>query len=191
MQMDIHSVLVVTKDIKTSTLVKNMLIQPVFETKIVSDFNEARRLCAERIFNIIIVDFCDGEGTDFSIDISSSTSTILLLVPTNLFEQISYKVESFGILTLTIPLEQFYFYNMIKIAIAVQYKVQVLTSQTIKLKEKMEDIRLVNRAKMLLMQNLKMTEDEAHHYLEKEAMNNGKKRTEIATKIINSFTVDS
>lgn len=191
MQMDIHSVLVVTKDIKTSTLVKSMLIQPVFDTKIVSDFNEARRLSSERIFNIIIVDFCDGEGTDFSIDISSSTSTILLLVPTNLFEQISYKVESFGILTLTTPFEQFYFYNMIKIAIAVQYKVQVLTSQTIKLKEKMEDIRLVNRAKMLLMQNLKMTEDEAHHYLEKEAMNNGKKRTEIAINIINSFTFEN
>lgn len=187
MQMEIHSVLVVTKDIKTSTLVKNMLIQPVFDTKIVSDFNEARRLCTERIFNIIIVDFCDGEGTDFSVDISSSTSTILLLVPANLFEQISYKVESFGILTLTTPFDQFYFYNMIKIAIAVQYKVQVLTSQTTKLKEKMEDIRLVNRAKMLLMQNLKMTEEDAHHYLEKEAMNHGKKRTDVAAKIINTY----
>ncbi len=187
MQVETHSVLVVTKDTKISTLVNAMLVKPIFETKIVSDFNEARRLCAERVFNIVIVDFSDGEGTDFAIDVSNSTSTILLFVPTNLFEQISYKVESFGVLTLTSPFDQFYFYNMIKIAIAVQYKVQVLTSQTTKLKEKMEDIRLVNRAKMLLMQNLHMSEEEAHHYLEKEAMNRCEKRTEIATEIINTY----
>lgn len=185
--METHSVLVVTKDTKISTLVNTMLVKPVFETKIVSDFNEARRLCAERVFNIIIVDFSDGEGTDFAIDVSDSTSTILLFVPTNLFEQISYKVESFGVLTLNSPFDQFYFYNMIKIAIAVQYKVQVLTSQTTKLKEKMEDIRLVNRAKMLLMQNLHMSEEEAHYYLEKESMNRCEKRATIATEIINTY----
>ena len=59
---------------------------------------------------------------------------------------------------------------MIKIAIAVQYKVQVLSSQTIKLKEKMEEIRIVNRAKMLLMQNKEMSEQEAHRFLEKQAI---------------------
>ena len=76
---------------------------------------------------------------------------------------------------------------MIKAAIAVQYKVQVLSSQTIKLKEKMEEIRQVNRAKMLLMQHKSMTEAEAHHYLEKQAMDNGKKRTAVAEEIIKEF----
>ena len=75
---------------------------------------------------------------------------------------------------------------MIKIAIAVQYKVKILSSQTIKLKEKMEEIRLINRAKMLLMQNKGMTEPEAHRYLEKQAMDNGKKRTAVAEEIIRS-----
>ncbi|MCR4631441.1 MAG: ANTAR domain-containing protein, partial [Treponema sp.] len=96
-------------------------------------------------------------------------------------------VEGFGVLTVTKPFEPFYFYNMMKVAIAVQYKVQTLSSQTIKLKSKMEEIRLMNRAKMLLMQNLKMTEQEAHHHLEKEAMNRGMKRTAIADEIIRTY----
>lgn len=187
MASDIHSVLVVTKDIKTSTLISAMLVPPMFDVILAEDFNEARRLCTERVFNIVIVDFADGEGTDFAVDISSCTSTILLLAPTQFFDQLSYRVEPYGILTITSPFDQFYFYNMIKIAIAVQYKVQVLSSQTIKLKEKMEEIRIVNRAKMLLMQNKEMSEQEAHRFLEKQAMDRSMKRIAVADEIIKTY----
>ena len=188
MASDIHSVLVVTKDIKTSTLISAMLVPPMFDVILAEDFNEARRLCNERVFNIVIVDFSDGEGTDFAVDISSCTSTILLLAPTQFFDQLSYRVEPYGILTITSPFDQFYFYNMIKIAIAVQYEVQVLSSQTIKLKEKMEEIRIVNRAKMLLMQNKEMSEQEAHRFLEKQAMDRSMKRIAVADEIIKTYS---
>lgn len=188
MTSDTHSVLVVTKDIKISSLVSAILIPPLFELSVCNDFNEARRKCGERNFNIVLADFAEGEGTDFAIDISDSLSTILLLTPTQHFDQISYKVEPYGILTLTTPFDQFYFYNMIKVAIAVQYKVQVLSSQTTKLKEKMEEIRLVNRAKMLLMQNKQMTEQEAHRYIEKEAMDTGSKKVAVAEIVIKTLS---
>ena len=187
MTSDTHSVLLVTKDNKISSLISVILFPPLFELTLCSDFNEARRKCDERVYNIILVDFAEGEGTDFAIDISDSSSTILLLAPSQHFDQISYKVEPYGILTLTSPFDQFYFYNMIKVAIAVQYKVQILSSQTTKLKEKMEEIRVVNRAKMLLMQNKSMTEQEAHRYIEKEAMDTGAKKLAIANLIISTL----
>jgi len=99
MNLDSHSVLLVTKDTKVSTLISAMLIPPMFELNVVTDFNDARRRCAERVYNIIIVDSAEGEGTDFATDISDSTSTILLLTPNQFYEQISYKVESFGIIS--------------------------------------------------------------------------------------------
>jgi response regulator NasT len=163
-------------------------VPPLFELTTTSDFNEARRLATERSFNIIIADSGDGYDTDFALNVADSYSTILLLVPNEHFDEISYRVEGYGILTITKPFEPFYFYNMVKIAIAVQYKVQVLSSQTTKLKVKMEEIRLVNRAKMLLMQNLKMTEQEAHRYIEKEAMDTGAKKIAIAELIIKTLS---
>lgn len=187
MTVDSHSVLVVTKDSKISSFISSMLIAPLFETSIVSDFNEARRKAVERTFNIILVDFGDGEGVDFATDLSDSASTIMLMVPSEHYEQVSYKVESYGILTMTTPFDQFYFYNMIKVAIAVGYKVQILSSQTTKLKEKMEEIRIVNRAKMLLMSNLNMSEPEAHRYIEKEAMDRCTKRISLAQEIIRTY----
>lgn len=188
MTADVHSVLLVSKDSKIISSITNMLMAPIFEVSVANDFNEARRTAKERNYNIIIVDSGDGFDTDFAIDVSDSSSTVLLMVSPEHFDQTSYQVEGYGILTITKPFDAFYFYNMIKISIAVQYKIQVLTSQTVKLKEKMEEIRLVNRAKMLLMQNLNMSEADAHRYIEKEAMNRCIKRTNLSEEIIKTYS---
>lgn len=187
MEAESHSVLLVSRDSKIVSQISAFLVPPLFELTTTSDFNEARRLATERSFNIIIADSGDGYDTDFAINVADSYSTILLLVPNEHFDEISYRVEGYGILTITKPFEPFYFYNMVKIAIAVQYKVQVLSSQTTKLKVKMEEIKLVNRAKMLLMSNMNMSEQEAHRYIEKEAMDRGMKRTAISEEIIKTY----
>ncbi len=187
METESHSVLLVSRDSKIVSQISAFLVPPLFELTTTSDFNEARRLATERSFNIIIADSGDGYDTDFAINVADSYSTILLLVPNEHFDEISYRVEGYGILTITKPFEPFYLYNMMKIAIAVQYKVQVLSSQTTKLKVKMEEIKQVNRAKMLLMQNMNMSEQEAHRYIEKEAMNRGMKRIAISEEIIKTY----
>lgn len=187
MEAESHSVLVVSRDSKIISQISAFLVPPLFGLTTTSDFNEARRLATERSFNIIIADSGDGYDTDFAINLADSYSTILLLVPNEHFDEISYRVEGYGILTITKPFEPFYLYNMMKIAIAVQYKVQVLSSQTTKLKVKMEEIKQVNRAKMLLMQNMNMSEQEAHRYIEKEAMDRGMKKTAISEEIIKTY----
>lgn len=187
MEADCHSVLLVSHDSKIISQVSAFLMPPLFELTSTSDFNEARRLVGERTFSIIIVDSGDGYDTDFAVSASEGYSTVMLLVPAEHFDEVSYRVEGFGVLTATKPFEPFYFYNMVKVAIAVQYKVQTLSSQTVKLKTKMEEIRVVNRAKMLLMQNLKMTEQEAHRFLEKEAMDKGMKRIAVADSVIRTY----
>lgn len=187
MEAESHSVLVVSRDSKIISQISAFLVPPLFELTTTSDFNEARRLATECSFNIIIADSGDGYDTDFAINLADSYSTILLLVPNEHFDEISYRVEGYGILTITKPFEPFYLYNMMKIAIAVQYKVQVLSSQTTKLKVKMEEIKQINRAKMLLMQNMNMSEQEAHRYIEKEAMDRGMKKTAISEEIIKTY----
>lgn len=187
MQAESHSVLLVSHDSKLISQIQAFLFPPLFELTVSMDFNEARRIVGERNFNIVIVDSGDGSDTDLAVNIADSYSTILLLVTNEHFDEISYRVEGYGVLTLIKPFEPFYFYNMIKVAIAVQYKVQTLSSQTVKLKTKMEEIRLVNRAKLLLVEKQGMTEQEAHRYLEKEAMDSGLKRIAVAENVIKKY----
>lgn len=187
MEADLTRVLLIAKDNKIFSSIKMLLVPPLFAVTECNDYNLARRTIIDNTFDVIIVDCGDGEGTDLAIDISENSATVLLLSPTHLFDQISYRVESFGVLTLTKPFDQFYFYNMMKIAMAVNAKVQRLTFQTIRLKEKMEEIRVVNRAKMLLMTHQHMSEEEAHRYLEKTAMDRCVKRTVLAEEIVKTY----
>ena len=54
--------------------------------------------------------------------------------------------------------------------------------------EKMEEIRLVNRAKWLLISELKMDEPQAHRYIEKQAMDRCIQRREVAEEIIQTYS---
>ena len=51
----------------------------------------------------------------------------------------------------------------------------------------MDSIRIVNRAKWLLIERLGMTEQDAHGYIEKEAMNRRRTSREIAEEIIRMY----
>ena len=53
--------------------------------------------------------------------------------------------------------------------------------------EKMEEIRIINRAKLLLMEQLKMTEKEAHRFIEKQAMDRCVTRITIAQSILSTY----
>ena len=74
-----------------------------------------------------------------------------------------------------------------KLLLATKQRLKALEQKTASLEEKMKEIRLVNRAKGLLMDNLKFTEQEAHRYIEKAAMDNCRKKSEIAQNIINTY----
>ena len=51
----------------------------------------------------------------------------------------------------------------------------------------MEEIRIVNRAKWLLISELKMSEEDAHRYIEKQAMDRCITRRAMAESIIRTY----
>ena len=53
--------------------------------------------------------------------------------------------------------------------------------------EKMQEIRLANRAKWALIQCLGMSEEAAHHYLEKQAMDHRISRREAAIRVLATY----
>ena len=56
------------------------------------------------------------------------------------------------------------------------------------LQEKMAEIRIVNRAKWLLIEELKMKEPEAHRYIEKLAMDRCVSKRVVAEEIIKTYS---
>ena len=72
--------------------------------------------------------------------------------------------------------------------IATRERLRKLEKKTVSLEEKMQEIRTVNRAKWLLIDRLKMSESDAHRYIEKQAMDSCVSRREIAENIIKTYS---
>lgn len=55
------------------------------------------------------------------------------------------------------------------------------------LKQQMQEINLINRAKLVLMQVLKLSEPQAHRYIEKQAMDLRITKREVAEGVLNTY----
>ncbi len=67
------------------------------------------------------------------------------------------------------------------------FQLKALNRETEKLQNKLDDARLISRAKLLLINRFKMSEKEAHRYIEKAAMDHSLKRRDVAISIIKTY----
>ena len=60
--------------------------------------------------------------------------------------------------------------------------------KSLSIEEKMAEIRVVNRAKWILITELKMSEPDAHRYIEKQSMDQCISKRQIAEEIIKTYS---
>lgn len=150
---------------------------------------EAKRMLVSDEADIVIINtpLPDEFGTELALDLSGGTAGVLLLVKNDYFDQVCYKVEREGVLTVGKPSSRQTLYGAVKLAAAMSARLAKMERKNKTLQEKMADIRTVNRAKWLLIENLNMTERDAHYYIEKQAMNMRLSRHEVAENIIRTY----
>ena len=186
-----NSVLIVSSGPKVGALLTELLPPASFSPICtVPTAGEARRMLVDRHFDIAVINtpLPDDFGTQLAVEISEKQGCgVLLLVKAEIQEAVGLKVEDYGILTLPRPVSRQMVFQSMKLLAATRQKIRALEERTSSLQSKMEEIRLVNRAKLLLIEHLKMSEAEAHHYIEKRAMDTCVKRRAIAENIIKTY----
>ena len=153
------------------------------------DAGEARRMLLNAPVDIVIINtpLKDDFGTELALDLADGSAGVLLLVKNELYDQICYKVEDSGVLTLGKPTSRQGFYSAVKLLTAMTARLSKLEKANHTLQEKMADIRVVNRAKWLLIEHHHMKEQAAHYFIEKQAMDTRLSRREVAENIIRSY----
>ena len=185
-----YRVLIVGANDKTFALLSQLLQSGSYEMPLgAGTAGEARRMLLETSADIVIINapLRDEFGTQLAQNLADDNLAVILLVPGESYDQVCYKVEDDGVLTLGKPLSGQALQTAIRLATALRAKLQKLDKKNQALQEKMQDIRTVNRAKWLLMEQLRMTENEAHYYIEKQAMDMRLSRREVAENIIRSY----
>ncbi len=174
-----------------STLLKMMSASWFDPVRKAESVSAARRILAERGFDLVIVNapLKDDAGIGFAIDASGLQGTIvLLIVRADQHDEVYAKVSSHGVFTISKPLHRETMMTAFLWMISARERMRKLEIRTQSIEEKMSEIRTVNRAKWVLIRELKMEEPEAHRYIEKQAMDRCVTRREIAEGIIKTYS---
>lgn len=186
-------VLLVTPTKKSADMLIGLLKDGGYYPKriqIVSSGSEARRALIDHMFDLILINspLPDEFGHEFATFASETHNiSVVMLVKSDLAGSVAEQLEPEGVFILEKPLNRLLFYQIIRIAQATRIHIMNLAKENQKLRQKLDDLRVISRAKCLLIQEKDMTETEAHSYIEKNAMNHRKTRREVAEIIIQSF----
>ena len=157
----------------------------------VTSISAAKRILAEKTFDFVIINapLPDDAGTRFAIDTcTNKQSAVLLLVKNDIHTGIHDKVAEYGVFTLPKPISKVTMTHALNWLESARERLRQFEKKSISIEDKMAEIRLVNKAKWLLISELKMSEPDAHRYIEKQAMDRCVARKCVAEEIIKTYS---
>ena len=144
---------------------------------------QARRMLINTVFDLIVINMPLSDETGVSL----GAAGIILLTPADDADFVQDQVEDYGIFVLPKPLSQQSLHQAIKFVTASRKRILHLREKQVQLQQKLEDLKVVDRAKCCLIQYLNMSEPQAHRYIEKQSMDMRASRRTVAEDIIKTY----
>lgn len=147
---------------------------------------EANTVCELVVVNAPLP---DESGLRLCEYISDNTSAFcILMVKSEKAAQLTDFADKNNIIIIPKPFSRTALYQTVKFVDISLRKYYKLGLETERLEKKLEEIRRIDKAKFMLMEYRNMSEQQAHSFLEKYAMNIRKKKSHAAYEIINKLT---
>jgi response regulator NasT len=187
-----YSVLIVSASEKLDNSLRALLpgteYYPVQSTRSVG---EARRLLLGSSFDLVLINtpLKDDFGTQLAIDVCvESSAGALLFVKAELYDSINARVMEYGVVTLSMPSATALVSQSLRMLCAQRERLRRMEQKQQSVEDKIEEIRLVNRAKWLLIECLSMTEADAQRYIERQSMDQRITKRRAAENIIKTYS---
>lgn len=112
---------------------------------------------------------------------------VILITGEETFKRSGDLIKQHGVAVICRPADKKTFCTAVDAMLTAGIVMRKLGKETETLRESLEEIKLVNRAKAMLISNLKMTEAQAHRYIEKQAMDLRTSRKVIAQNVLKTY----
>lgn len=185
-----YRLLIVSSSEKFTAPIRAITEERGYGCTVVTSIADAKHALHERSFDFVVINspLPDEAGIRFALHLSADKRMVcLLFVKTDLHDEVRAKVGECGIFTLSKPTSALLIRHALNWMEAVCARLGKLEKKATTIEEKMEEIRVVNRAKWLLIENLAMSESEAHRYIEKQAMDRCVTRREVAEEVLRTY----
>ena len=121
---------------------------------------------------IAVMPLSDGTGIEGIIHVAQRHPQLMtiLLVRQEAYEQVTYQCRNQQIFVIAMPFKRQILAEAASFMLRIRTVMDDKDKELVRLKKNLSEIRIITSAKIRLMQTRQMTEEEAHYYLEKEAM---------------------
>ena len=146
-----------------------------------------RQCLPDKAYDLVVINspLPDEFGHELAMDIAErGSASILMLVPAEIYDVVMEQVTDCGILVISKPLPAGRLEIALRYLTAVLGRMHNLRKEVLTVEEKMEEIRIISRTKLLLVEKKHMTEDDAHRFIGKYAMDHGISRRKAAEDIL-------
>lgn len=186
----VYSVLTVSANEKFNISLRALLNESKFSpVKTVSSISSARRELLSRSYDLIMINspLPDGNGIDLAVDIcSQSSSGVMMFIKNERFDDVSGVLTEYGVLTVPVPTSVSIINQSLRLLCSTRERMKKVEQKTAKLEKKMEEIRIVNRAKWALIDRYQMNEATAQRFIEKTAMDECITKRAVSERIISA-----
>ncbi len=152
--------------------------------------NEARRKMDFFEPELILINapLQDELGIDLVLDIADKTDAgIIILAKHEHLDEMQYKLEKVGALILPKPINKTTLLQTARFAAQSRKSLRGLKHQNDDLEKRINDRKVIEKAKWILVDKMNMTEPQAHRYIQKRAMDTRISQIKVAEEIISSF----
>ena len=188
----VYSVLVVSAAERFNAALSEMLPQSLFSpVRFVRGVSIAKQAIAKRDFDLVLLyaPLPDDPGVEFAAELCTTAGTVvLLLMRPELYAATRDEAAESGVFSLPRPVSRQTLQQALFWMIGARERLRGMERKTLSFAEKMAEIRLVNRAKWLLIRKLEMDEPHAHRYIEKQAMDRCISKGQVAEEIIQTYS---
>ena len=177
-----------SEDIRNS--LSSMCAEAEISDITVNDGGNVRELFAEHNYDIalLVLPFSDRFGADTAAYLSKSYDTqTIAFVPSKVYDDVCIKLSGSGILILPKSAPRSLIVNALRNAVHVKDKLNGLRDEKRVLTEMVNEMKLVSRAKCVLIEYLRISEKEAHRQMQKRAMDQRITLSEVAMDILKTY----
>jgi response regulator NasT len=156
----------------------------------VSDGVNARQLFETNKYDLVIVSI--PLATEVGLELVSfiskkSDAGIIVLVPQKNADEIAKKLSFTSAYILARPVNKFLITQTIRFLLISRETVRQLREENVILENKLHDIKLIDRAKCVLIEYLRISETEAHRQIQKRAMDQRISLVSVAQDILRTY----
>lgn len=166
--------------------------QPALALVTADGLDEAERKLAQ-LDPALVVWQCDAPGLPALRQCvrlaEGSEAVFLLLVRPGTYEAVWQFVQAAGICVMSWPAPQEVFRQTLRNLLLLKKSLRAMQEKTDQLQSQLQDMKRIQKAKSLLMNQLGMSEADAHRWIEKAAMDRCVKKREIAETIIRMYAL--